>query len=90
LNLQSCEEIYEGKIGPEFKMLLQTPFFQNIFRKYAFYVIEQDRDDVLINTIPTTEEDTLINPNLVPFNDELFLHQKKEIGFLYSREQCPS
>ena len=89
LNLTSCEEIYEGKVGPELRILLQTIFFQNIFRKYAFFVVDQEKEDKSEFVIPSTDEDLSINSNLVVFFDKLFQHQKKEIGFLYSREQDP-
>ena len=87
LNLKECEEIYSGKMGTNLIKMLSFSFFQSIFRKYAFYILDQDEENTY--TIPTTDEDPLIEPNLVPFNDRLFLHQKKEIGFLHSREKDP-
>lgn len=89
LNLNQCDELYDGKLGPEWNSLIYEPFIQEILRKYAFYILDEEKIGQGINCIPTTEDDSYIPSNLVPFFDKLYDHQKKEIGFLYSKEKFP-
>ncbi|KAL4472296.1 hypothetical protein ABPG72_011657 [Tetrahymena utriculariae] len=91
LDIECCSSFYEGQVNSAWQSLLETFYFQNIIKRYAQYVTDKDDDDnkLQLREIPSSYDDTSVNPLLVTFYDNLFEHQKKEVGWMSSLEFNP-
>ncbi|EAS01636.1 helicase carboxy-terminal domain protein (macronuclear) [Tetrahymena thermophila SB210] len=91
LDINCCSSFYEGEINSAWQQLLETFYFQDIIKRYAQYVSDTDDEDnrLQLREIPNSYDDTTVNPLLVTFYDNLFEHQKKEVGWMSSLEFNP-
>ena len=99
LNLDSVAEAYDGHLHARWKALLQQSFFQDIFSKFGEYIADlHEQGNVnakkyhVFKQLPTTDFDPAIPKGYLPepLHDQLFLHQKQEVGWMFSLENYPA
>ena len=98
LNLESITEAYQGHLHKRWKVLLTQKFFLGIFKRFGQYIEEiysqqkGESNGSLPREIPTTDFDPFLTEGFIPkeLQDQLFLHQKQEVGWMFSLENYPA
>ena len=80
LDLNSISGVYEGNISEVWSQLLRLEFFQDRFRNFAYFMLDEE-EGIKQNSseIASSIDDPPVEPDYVSFNDRLFLHQKQEV-----------
>ncbi|KRX04146.1 P-loop containing nucleoside triphosphate hydrolase [Pseudocohnilembus persalinus] len=89
----------DGIICDDLQELLKEPMFQDMFDKYAYFMMdnlnqnlnqqENEQNQIKEIQIKTTQDDLSIEDYYIPFYKDLFEHQKQEVGWMFNCEQHP-
>lgn len=89
LFLDTLEPVYKGTLNNTWLRVMRVDFFFDLVRTHAYYNFDDSDQPQYIKQLLSTADDDPVLPDLVPFYDQLFPHQRREVGWMFAREKAP-